>query len=147
MRVSDQDRQRAVAELRRHCAAGRLDVDEYAGRVEDALSAASLEDLDRLLADLPMMRIEDPVGVTRPLGSGGTSAGGEETSTSWERADGTVGPSRFGGRLAASLVLIVTAVVVLGAVVLALAASWIWSLVLLAGWALGLTQGRMGRRR
>ena len=29
MRVSDVDRERAVEELRRHCAAGRLDVDEY----------------------------------------------------------------------------------------------------------------------
>ena len=37
MRASDADRQRVVEELRRHCSAGRLDVDAFAARVEAAL--------------------------------------------------------------------------------------------------------------
>ncbi|MBO0731737.1 MAG: DUF1707 domain-containing protein [Acidimicrobiaceae bacterium] len=60
MRASDTDRQRVLDELRRHCRAGRLDMDEYGRRVEEAVGATTLADLDHSLRDLPMMRIDDP---------------------------------------------------------------------------------------
>jgi len=142
MRVSDEQRQRVVDELRRHCAAGRLDVDEYADRIEQALGASSLEDLDRALGDLPMLRIADPTGSTAALGNG--RAGRRNGSS----ADG---PTDTGGgwsaRLAATAVVLITVMVVLAAVALVIASEWTWAVVLVAGWLLGLAQSRVAASR
>ena len=53
MRASDEDRERVVAALKEHCAAGRLTLDELPGRVERAYAAATLPELDELTRDLP----------------------------------------------------------------------------------------------
>jgi hypothetical protein len=141
MRVSDTDRQRAIDELRRHCAAGRIDVDEYAARIEKALAATTLEELDVLRADLPMLRIADPAG--------------RQNGRIWARANGSaetlpVGASSrawaIGQTLSASLIVLLSVIVVVSAVVIALVAGWTWSVVLLAGWLVGIIQGRVGRR-
>jgi hypothetical protein len=52
--VGDPDRERAVAELREHFAAGRLTLDEFSRRTERALSARSRSDLRAALAGLPL---------------------------------------------------------------------------------------------
>lgn len=52
-RVSDSDRDQAVAELRRHLGEGRLDPSELSERVERALVARTRGDLEAVLADLP----------------------------------------------------------------------------------------------
>lgn len=52
-RASDADRDKAAALLREHHAAGRLDAGEFTERLEAALSARTLGDLDALMADLP----------------------------------------------------------------------------------------------
>lgn len=52
-RVSDSDRDQAVAELRQHLGEGRLDADELSERVERALRARTRGELDAVLADLP----------------------------------------------------------------------------------------------
>jgi hypothetical protein len=142
MRVSDEQRQRVVDELRRHCAAGRLDVDEYADRIEQALGASSLEDLDRALGDLPMMRIADPAGSTAANGNG----------QAWRRngsaAEADIGKrGGWSARLAATAVVLITVMVVLGAVTLVIAAEWTWAVVLVAGWLLGLAQSRVAASR
>ncbi|MBV9659981.1 MAG: DUF1707 domain-containing protein [Acidimicrobiales bacterium] len=140
MRVSDTDRQRAIDELRRHCAAGRINVDEYAARIEKALAATTLEELDLLRADLPMIRIADPGGRGARI---------------WARANGSSGalvPRSPGGAwalgqtISATLIALVSVVVVVSAVVIALVADWAWAVVLLAGWVAGIVQGRLGRR-
>lgn len=145
MRVSDVERQRTIDELRRHCAAGRIDVDEYAARIEKAMSATSLEELDGLRADLPMMRIADPdVGATgrvwaraalpeNPPPPDSSSAGGPRAPS-----------ARL--RLTAAALVILTAVVVAAVLVLSLVAEWAWAAVLLAGWLVGLIQGRLSTR-
>jgi hypothetical protein len=143
MRVSDTERQRAIDELRRHCAAGRLDVDEYAGRVEQVLAAGTLEQLDRVLADLPMMRIADPEG---SQGNGRHSFGRSSADDTAEPG-ATPGTTSLAGRMGASLLVILSVVIVAGAVLLAVLASWAWVAVLLAGWAIGLLQARLARRR
>ena len=143
MRASDSDRQRTVEELRRHCAAGRIDVDEYAARIERALAASTLEELDQLRADLPMLRIADPAGgrsrgvwADRGLPAA-PGAGGPEV-------DGAAGVgSRL--RLGATAVVVLTVLVVVAAVVISLTAQWTWAALLLAGWLVGLAQGRLGR--
>jgi Domain of unknown function (DUF1707) len=53
VRASDEDRERLVAELKEHCAAGRLTLDELPGRVERAYAAATLAELEELTRDLP----------------------------------------------------------------------------------------------
>ena len=53
LRVSDADRDAAVAELSDHFQAGRLDTAEFDDRAGRALRARVGSDLDELLADLP----------------------------------------------------------------------------------------------
>jgi Domain of unknown function (DUF1707) len=53
VRASDEDRERVVAALKAHCAAGRLTLDELPDRVERAYAAATLEELAELTQDLP----------------------------------------------------------------------------------------------
>jgi hypothetical protein len=134
MRISDTDRQRAVDELRRHFAAGRLDVDEFSNRLEKALGASTLEDLDKLMSDLPMMRIADPVG--------STGAGRPRHLPVAGAAGGSKSPM-LSGRRRPALAVGITVAVVLGAVILAIASSWVGSVALLAGWLAGMIQSRL----
>jgi len=56
-RASDDDRERAIAELRERTAAGEISHDTFVRRVEVALSARSRPELAGLLADLPPGRL------------------------------------------------------------------------------------------
>jgi len=53
IRASDADRERTVALLREHLAAGRLTAEEFHERLDAAYAAKTLGQLDELLADLP----------------------------------------------------------------------------------------------
>ena len=53
LRVSDDDRERVVALLHRHCAEGRLTAAELDERIGGAYAARTAADLERLTADLP----------------------------------------------------------------------------------------------
>ncbi len=53
IRASDADRDRVAQLLQEHCAAGRLTTEEFSERMEAALNARTMEELDELLADLP----------------------------------------------------------------------------------------------
>ena len=55
IRASDADRDRATALLREHHAAGRLTAEEFDERMDAALSAKTLGEIDELLADLPVI--------------------------------------------------------------------------------------------
>jgi hypothetical protein len=61
LRASDADRDRTVAALRHHAAAGRLSLDELDERAERAYAAGTLAELAGLHADLPAI-------ATRPIG-------------------------------------------------------------------------------
>jgi Domain of unknown function (DUF1707)/Cell wall-active antibiotics response 4TMS YvqF len=52
-RVSDADRERAVAELREHSVAGRLTLEELSDRIEQAYAARTKGELERVTSDLP----------------------------------------------------------------------------------------------
>ena len=52
-RASDADRDRTVAALREHLAAGRLTLEEFDERMDKAYAAKTLGELDNLMADLP----------------------------------------------------------------------------------------------
>jgi hypothetical protein len=53
IRISDADRERVTAKLREHYAEGRLSSDELEERISAALSAKTVGDLRRVMADLP----------------------------------------------------------------------------------------------
>ncbi len=53
VRVSDADRDRAVAVLREHCVEGRLALEEFSGRVEEAYAAKTTTDLEAIMRELP----------------------------------------------------------------------------------------------
>jgi Domain of unknown function (DUF1707) len=55
IRASDADRDRAAALLREHHAAGRLTAEEFNERLDAALNAKTLGELDDLLEDLPVI--------------------------------------------------------------------------------------------
>jgi Domain of unknown function (DUF1707)/2TM domain len=56
VRIGDEERERAVAQLHEHAARGRLDPEELDERVERALQARTRSDLAPLLRDLPAAR-------------------------------------------------------------------------------------------
>ena len=55
IRASDADRDRVTALLREHHAAGRLTAEEFDERMNAALDAKTLGEIDDLLADLPLI--------------------------------------------------------------------------------------------
>lgn len=54
-RVSDEDRERAAAEIREHYARGRLDTEELSDRLGRAYGARTADELRSLRADLPQL--------------------------------------------------------------------------------------------
>lgn len=54
VRASDDDRDRAIASLRDHLAAGRLTLEEFTERMSTALAATTNVDLDAQLRELPV---------------------------------------------------------------------------------------------
>ncbi|HET7352968.1 MAG TPA: DUF1707 domain-containing protein [Gaiellaceae bacterium] len=54
VRASDDDRDRAIASLREHLAAGRLTLEEFTERMSAALAATTNVDLDAQLRELPV---------------------------------------------------------------------------------------------
>jgi DUF1707 SHOCT-like domain len=55
IRASDADRDRTTALLREHHAAGRLTAEEFGERMDAALNAKTVGELDDLLSDLPVI--------------------------------------------------------------------------------------------
>jgi DUF1707 SHOCT-like domain/Cell wall-active antibiotics response LiaF, C-terminal len=53
VRASDADRERVVAQLREHCAQGRLTLEEFAARMDEAYAARTLGELEPVLRELP----------------------------------------------------------------------------------------------
>lgn len=64
IRASDIDRERLVADLGEHVAAGRLTLDEFDARTQRAYAARTMGDLAALTADLPVLSA-DPVARSR----------------------------------------------------------------------------------
>src|SRR6202035_2330308 len=66
--LGDADRERLVALLREHYAAGRLDLDDLRHRVGVVLAAAYAEEAAVALADLPPAGVPDTAGAGRGAG-------------------------------------------------------------------------------
>src|ERR1700722_13403462 len=86
MRASDADRDRVAALLREHHAAGRLTAEEFQERMDQAMEARTLGQLDALMTDLPAIDLNRLPGQTVvpapprpppprwPTGAGGAAA-------------------------------------------------------------------------
>jgi hypothetical protein len=70
LRVSDADRDRAIAELSEHFQAGRLTADELDDRTGRALAARTAADLAALFSDLPRQQATPPAAAPAPVGAG-----------------------------------------------------------------------------
>jgi Domain of unknown function (DUF1707) len=91
IRASDADRDKTVILLREHLAAGRLTNEEFDERLEAALSAKTLGDLDRLMADLPgidMYRLPDANLTRRPM-QADSRAAARRHADAWRAAWGS----------------------------------------------------------
>jgi hypothetical protein len=66
MKASDADRDAVVAALSEHFQAGRLTREELDERTGRALTARTVDELDELAADLPVIRSAGPPPVARP---------------------------------------------------------------------------------
>ena len=60
-RASDRDRQRIADDLRIHWAEGRLDVEQLEHRLEQTMSASTIQELAELVDDLPRVTVSDPI--------------------------------------------------------------------------------------
>jgi Domain of unknown function (DUF1707)/2TM domain len=60
IRAADTDRDRAVAQLRQHLVEGRLTMEEFTERVDEAYAARTMADLQQALRELPHVRVNEP---------------------------------------------------------------------------------------
>lgn len=68
IRASDEDRERVVATLRREVGTGRLTLDEFSQRAEDAYRARTVGELEALTLDLPAVpHVAAPSPLPSPL--------------------------------------------------------------------------------
>ena len=81
--LGDADRERLVALLREHYAAGRLDLDDLRHRVGVVLAAAYAEEAAVALADLPPAGVPDTPGAGRAGGSRGRHAQTRKPEPGW----------------------------------------------------------------
>jgi hypothetical protein len=141
IRASDADRDRAAALLSEHHAAGRLTVEEFSERLDQALTAKTIGDLDELFADLPsidLYRLPDaslrrppPSGklpsawMSNPSSGGGRSSGGSRFSAG-SSSGPSAGPWSGGGPFGGHPPSVRTG----GSVAPSLAAAWLsWAAV------------------
>jgi hypothetical protein len=124
IRASDADRDRTAALLREHHAAGRLTAEEFHERLDKALNAKTLGEIDELLADLPVIDLYElpDASLRRRPPRRGTSLlpaddGGSTPRRRWPGPDGF--PP---GTVAIAAWAAVTALMV-----------WIWAVVAVVG--------------
>lgn len=87
LRIGHAERDRTIALLREHTAAGRLDLDEFEERVGRITTAKTADDLDAVLADLPRLPSQVPPpqtwGPWGPAGRGWTRQGEWTSQGGW----------------------------------------------------------------
>lgn len=92
IRASDADRDRVASLLQEHHAAGRLTAEEFSERVDAALRARTMGELDDLLADLPHVDLRrytlPDASLRRPPAPGLLPSAGLPDRTGPRRDDG-----------------------------------------------------------
>jgi hypothetical protein len=126
VRASNDDRRRVMDLLQAHYVTGRLDAAELEQRIEGALAAKTLADLDALLADLP-----------QTVATGGSQSSVDEPFRRRRRH----GKRRHGaevgfGAHAASYLLVITMLVTIW--LLTTPGGYFWPVWPMLGWGIGL---------
>ena len=80
LRASDADRERVVAALQRHTAAGRLTLEEFGQRIDRAFAAVTNGDLAAVTRDLPALVDAEPAAPV-PNGAAPTDGGAVAVQT------------------------------------------------------------------
>jgi hypothetical protein len=130
IRTSDADRDRTAALLREHHAAGRLTAEEFNERMEAALNAKTLGELDELLADLPVIDLYrlPHESMRRPADLPHTSLRPRDPGTTARFSPGTVAMGSW-AVLCGALVAVWAVAAVVGA------GTWIpWWLLVVVPW-------------
>jgi hypothetical protein len=141
IRASDADRDRAASLLREHHAAGRLTAEEFNERLDKAMEAKTLGELDELMADLPdidLYRLPD-ASLRRPPASRRLPA--SDRLPGRNNPGGSLMPRGGGAWGAWAAFNMIFFVGWLAAGVLTGGGSWIpWFLVIAVPWAIVLTR-------
>jgi len=136
VRASDADRERTTALLREHHAVGRLTPEEFSERVDLALVARTLGDLEALLADLPAIDLYQlPAAGIRPAPPGGLRRrGGPGLNRRGDAAFPSARPASWITWMAATSLLLL---VWFGAALATGGVGWLpWFLLIVIPWAL-----------
>lgn len=109
-RASDADRDRAASALREHLAAGRLTIEEFDERLDRALAAKTLGDLDQVMADLPAADLCQLPSASLERSAAGPPLAGPGRGRSVQAGSGRFSPAwraAWGSWLAISLAFLV----------------------------------------
>src|SRR5919199_2601921 len=110
VRVGDRERESAQAALAEHLAAGRLDLDEFAHRVDQCLAARTRRDLLALFDDLPQ-----PLPDLSAITAGALVSDGTQPSpTSAVEGGATAATAPLAGALGLTIMLGIPITAVLG---------------------------------
>jgi hypothetical protein len=140
VRASDADRERTATLLREHHAVGRLTPEEFNERVDKALAAKTLGDLDLLLADLPAIDLYQlPAAGIRPTPPGGLRRRGGPGLN--RRSDGAMLPRQIETWLTWTAASALLLAVWLGVGIAAGGAAWLpWFLLVVVPWGLSIAR-------
>jgi hypothetical protein len=137
IRASDADRERTATLLREHHAEGRLSAEEFSDRLDRALEAKTLGELDALLADLPGIDLyrlpaagirAAPPGARRPRPA---------NSALVRRTEGAVSPRRVATWAAWAAISALLFVAWLGLGLVSGGAAWVpWFLLVVVPWGM-----------
>jgi hypothetical protein len=139
IRASDADRDRTAALLREHHAAGRLTAEEFHERMDRAMEARTLGELDELMSDLPaidLYQLPDASLRRHPPRSGHSSLlpadlGGHGSPAKF--APGTLAMGAWAAVTSALIAIWAVAAVVAGGTWFPwwalIAIPWIWAIV------------------
>ncbi len=139
LRASDADRERTAELLREHHAVGRLTAEEFDARLDKVFKAATLGELDALLADMPAIDLYQlPSAGIRP---GRVVRAVDRERAGLDRRGGSVVPRKGAswGTFATAGALLIAFWAIIGVTTGGLA--WVpWFLLILIPWGLAIAR-------
>ena len=142
IRASDADRERTTTLLREHHAEGRLSAEEFNDRLDQALAAKTIGELDALLADLPGIDLYRlPAAGIRPAPPGAlrprSARAGRGASDLERRGPGAVSSQRVATWVTWAAISSLLFVAWLGVGLVSGGAAWVpWFLLVVVPWGM-----------
>lgn len=143
IRASDADRERTAALLREHHAEGRLNAEEFNDRLDRALAAKTIGELDALLADLPGIDLYRlPAAGIRPAPPGATRSRPARGGSDLERGGpGALSSQRVTTWVTWAAISSLLIIAWLGVGLVSGGAAWVpWFLLVVVPWALAISR-------